>query len=520
MLYNGLLFERFIITPTFHEACGEAEAGYVSTPNDAPWHAIARKELLALHRENWGFLPTRVRGRSIEEALLSDVRRMLLGEQPELPWNEIVNYLITGLDSARNDNPIPQNQMFYRYGLCYLAYGHQTRSSQLSYCQMFVNKVRALVPPTEVTCCDCSTTVPYAGRGGARITDGYRPDSNGTRWLCPSCLEGFTYSDTMDQFLLTEDNDLLYLDFIDGPVTRAYAEMHFHRGVDVEGDEVWSRQPPREHSICSYSTDPFSFNTWDRRNQKNALVFGVELEMEPRSEDASGQSELLKLLGGSCIPGNGYILKHDGSLRHGVELVTMPFTLDQHKEEKAIKWQKLLAAIRGKAKAGAGTERCGMHVHINKAALSALTIGKMLVFLNSETLSPLISTIAQRPSSNYCVRDKTKKLIDGAKRGRNRYDIMNVSVNHPTCEIRMFKGNVRLERVYKNIEFCHALVQYCRQTSTADLSDWGNFTRWLVSKRGQYPNLINFLIEKQTLGFRQLARESNEHYSFPSIQDA
>lgn len=83
----------------------------------------------------------------------------------------------------------------------------------------------------------------------------------------------------------------------------------------------------------------------------------------------------------------------------------------------------------------------------------------------------------------------------------------------------MFRGNLRPERVFKNIEFCHALVQYARQTSLQDLSDWGNFTRWLTAKRGQYPFLVQFLIDKAAVGFRQLERESNEHYSPVAIEE-
>lgn len=296
---------------------------------------------------------------------------------------------------------------------------------------------------------------------------------------------------------------------------------------DVERDDFDedSDHDSDEDGLLNYSANPFDFHPWDKRNADNALVFGVELEMEATAAVGHSSHTLVRKLGGSRggKRSGHFILKSDGSLTNGVELVTMPFTLDQHKDpEGKMPWAKVLAPLLAKnmAMSGAGTTHCGIHIHINKKSLSALTIGKMLVFLNSETLAPLVSLIAQRASSNYCKRDGKKKIIDGgAQRGSDRYDIMNISVNHPTCEIRMFRGNLRPERILKNIEFCHALVQYCRQTSMQDLTDWGNFTRWLLTHRGVYDNLVQFLIDKNAVGFRQEKRESNEFHTYAELEE-
>lgn len=279
--------------------------------------------------------------------------------------------------------------------------------------------------------------------------------------------------------------------------------------ADTDPDEEEERDEDEEESqddtprmeLLNYSANPFDHFPWHPANKPNALVFGVELEMEPLPGRRS--SQLIEALGGSV--GNNFILKSDGSLNDGVELVTMPFTLEQHRKGLGVDWKTVLASVADKAMSGLGTDRCGIHIHINKKALSALTIGKMLVFLNSPNLAQLVTQIAQRSSSSYCQRDTKKKITDGiAGKSANRYDIMNVSVRHPTCELRMFKGNLAYERVIKNIEFCHALVQYCRASSAAELADWGMFTRWLVNNRGMYPHLVQFLIDKNTAGIRQL----------------
>jgi hypothetical protein len=144
-----------------------------------------------------------------------------------------------------------------------------------------------------------------------------------------------------------------------------------------------------------------------------------------------------------------------------------------------------------------------MHVHINKAALSALQIGKIQVFLNCPAMREQITMIAQRESNSYCERKK-KRLTDGAVRSRNRHDVVNVGER--TVEIRMFRGNLRADRVFKNIEFCHALVMYCRDASLKAIERWSEFASWLLKRRSQYPHLVQFLAEKRESGFAECGR--------------
>lgn len=259
--------------------------------------------------------------------------------------------------------------------------------------------------------------------------------------------------------------------------------------------------PAPNMTLFEYSEDPFTHFEWDERNRPNALVFGVELEME-----SIGGSALAILTALKGNRGNNYILKHDGSLTYGAELVTMPFTLAQHLDGSGIPWEPVLKAARRVAKSAVDTMNCGLHVHINKKALSALTIGKMLVFLNDAGLKELGAHIAQRDNCSYA-RRSSKVMTDGTRSSESRYDIMNVSVRHPTCEIRMFKGNLTPERVYKNLEFCHALVQYCRESSMRTLTEWGKFAEWMLANRGQYPHLMRFLIETKCVGFRHLFKQ-------------
>ena len=312
--------------------------------------------------------------------------------------------------------------------------------------------------------------------------------------VCDKCIRrNFVYSGPQDEYVSRED--AVSLNDTGDHVSQSYAERNCYQSDD--GD-WYSERPEDDGDLFDYGTDVLEHCAWDQRGARNgALLFGVELEMEPTRR--SGQSDVATALGGRLNA--KYILKEDGSLDSGVELVTVPLTLDGHRT--AFNWDATLRPVQTRAKSGKGTSNCGMHVHINKAALSAFTIGKMLVFLNSPRLEALITTIAQRASNGYCSRSK-KTIKDGKWNGDNRYDIANVGPR--TVELRLFKGNLRPERVLKNIEFCHAVVLYCRDASMQTLENPEIFSQWLRKRRGEYPELVKFLATSKASYFAGMIR--------------
>lgn len=274
-------------------------------------------------------------------------------------------------------------------------------------------------------------------------------------------------------------------------VSRAYARDYCYYSEDSDS---WYRDedslPESECNVLYDYSDRVdaiqpttNAPTWVM-DREGALVFGVESEMEADNS----VSDLAEALGGRM--GNGlYILKSDGSLDNGVELVTLPFTLQEHRD--LFKWPEVL---KNATRHGAGDRRtCGIHVHINRTAVTPLTLGKMLVFINSDLTRDLMETIAQRGATSYCARFK-KKITDALKEPEVRYQAVNVTKR--TIEIRIFKGNARPERVLKNIEFCHAMCMYLPDCGLAQVEDPARFIMWLRKRRKDYPELVKFLIEK------------------------
>jgi hypothetical protein len=168
-----------------------------------------------------------------------------------------------------------------------------------------------------------------------------------------------------------------------GTASLDYAQAHwYYNGRSDSWTESWPESSDDDEdeggALYDYSKDVIRLHGWPMLTPSDALCFGVELEMEAKR--GHNWSELVQALGGK--DGNGsFLLKSDGSLDNGVELVTLPFTLEDH--QSYFNWKEVLEQVRPIAHSGEGTTNCGIHIHINRAALTPLVLGKMLVFVNA-----------------------------------------------------------------------------------------------------------------------------------------
>jgi len=243
------------------------------------------------------------------------------------------------------------------------------------------------------------------------------------------------------------------------------------------------------------------------------LQFGIELEVQiPSDKNINTKIAMIREL----LP-DFVICKHDGSLLKregwtGFEIVSVPATIEQHKEQ----WPKLLGTKHGLVSWKTGD--CGMHVHITRAALTALQIGRIVKFVNSPDNGALIMMVAGRYSTVYStILDK--KITEACTINRDRYDGTNrlligpapqtgdhnfdrrqaVNLINPnTVEIRIFRGNMKLESFFKNLEFVAALVEFCRNASNSGLNST-EFFRFVDINRRQYPYLTRFFIKNKVL---------------------
>jgi len=218
--------------------------------------------------------------------------------------------------------------------------------------------------------------------------------------------------------------------------------------------------------------------------------FGVELEVavdENLERRASYAKKVLNLF-------NGFVItKHDGSIVdrtgkvNGFEIATIPASRDTHYK----KWNYFFDNL-PKGMKSYDTQTCGLHIHCSRKPLTQLTIAKMLLFVNSRENAKFITIIAGRGANRFC-KIQDKKLGD-CRRARDRYEALNLT-NKGTVEFRIFRGTLKRESLFKSLEFCDALVHFCKENccSISDSRRVDKFLDYVKLHKKEYIHLWAFL---------------------------
>lgn len=256
--------------------------------------------------------------------------------------------------------------------------------------------------------------------------------------------------------------------------------------------------------IRGYSFNPlqvleFQYGKNEKLNQpaityEPTVFYGVELETntpDNSSKKTRCATEALDRLGTDFA-----ILKEDGSVNPGFEIVTAPATMQAHKE----RWLPFFEN-RPKGLNSWDSGQCGMHIHISRP--SPYIIGKMLVFMNDSDHLSEIEKIAGRESGHWA--EFRPKTLHNAPKRRNpfngaRYEALNVT-KPGTVEMRIFKGTLDPQKFMKNIEFAAATQQFCKEVSfdfrntgrPAKPTLWKEYVTFVNSYKYLYPVLDAFL---------------------------
>jgi hypothetical protein len=188
------------------------------------------------------------------------------------------------------------------------------------------------------------------------------------------------------------------------------------------------------------------------------------------------------------------VFKHDGSIQcGGFEIVTRPDSPAVHKRI----WSKALAIPEVRQKMSSWTNTyCGMHIHVSRAPLSALWIGRILVTVNSPEMAELVTTVAGRGSVRYAQR-MDKRLTSGKSRYGDRYEAVNTT-GDKTIEFRIFRGTLDPRGFIRNIEFVEAVLAFTRPASVSlrEVGSLNAFVEFVSKSRKTYPVLFEFLTVK------------------------
>lgn len=221
---------------------------------------------------------------------------------------------------------------------------------------------------------------------------------------------------------------------------------------------------------------------------KDGLYLGVELEVEANEGYRTSSARMVHRV----FPSKFIEIKSDSSLTNGFEIVTAPASMDVQYRE----WGHFFEAEVDEIYADT---TCGLHVHASRKAISQLTLGKLLVFYNSDHNRKFIQSIAGRKNIYSGSYDPYKKITD-AKIGpsdqdhADRYTAVNTT-NAATIEFRVFASTTDKDTFFARVEMVKAGIDYCRTAGITEL-EFEKFVTFIGKAPRVYPYLSKWMREE------------------------
>lgn len=257
---------------------------------------------------------------------------------------------------------------------------------------------------------------------------------------------------------------------------------------------------PEDLELKSYSTKATEYFAF-KIHKKNPLpkskvkFLGVELEYDCFGKVKEGAKFSVKKLKSHAI------LKRDGSVSNGLEIVTAPADIQTQKEEFESFFKDLEYSV---LKA---TKDTGMHIHVDKgfpiedydgnkksfSKMSYLTLGKIVHFMQKKENASFIKFIGERESS-YAKIGTGDSIVSAFVEGEHeRYKGLNLK-NKSTIEFRIFATPMKYENFCKNLEFVDAITDFCSHGNSG-ISQLNSecFIKFTNDRKSAYPNLVKFL---------------------------
>jgi hypothetical protein len=308
------------------------------------------------------------------------------------------------------------------------------------------------------------------------------------------CIDNhYTWSDYYDRYLhndqaheaLDQHGETVYIDEDD--CRFSYDDdlgVYVHQDYTPQSKVLRRYHTAKNHNSYKLIPSPFT--------QVTGRYMGIELEVEVSDRSARNLNDTVEALNTHLNDdqiGANVWFEEDGSLSHGFEIISNPMGLDTHTEF----WQWLNDDSLVKGLRSHDTSTCGLHIHINKSALTTMQIDKMNVFINHPDNAELIEKISRRYSTGYA-RINAKKL-GSAHNSYERYEALNITNQH-TIEMRIFKGTLKYTSLMAALEFANALVNFTAPASPAGFRlDTRTFMKFLdlPAYRNETKFLRNYL---------------------------
>lgn len=315
-------------------------------------------------------------------------------------------------------------------------------------------------------------------------------------------------------------------------------EKHLYKNVILQHDAK-DYPAPIHSEVERYGhvvKNGMVFATNKKEKVKIIRLFGVEVETEIKASLAKKEGvnrrkiayEIKKCLGTDFV-----IMKEDGTLTMngkysdgpgtngdtyaGFEIVTAP--ADRKTQEE--RWHRLTNSLYYPMLRAWDTDTCGFHVHVTRAALTELQIGRMLRFINHPNNKKFVELVAGRSEkkfTKYVPKDVSdvlhpEKVVnpdESKARDRARRVALNLS-NEKTVEFRIFRGTVNPKHIARNIQFCDAVCDFCLPCSRSmvELCHPSYFRDFIKLNMRHYPQLAEWMILHKLIEFKKIGDKAD-----------
>jgi hypothetical protein len=226
------------------------------------------------------------------------------------------------------------------------------------------------------------------------------------------------------------------------------------------------------------------------------FFMGIELEVDGTSNQAVNLNGAINDVREKYSE-NDVILKSDGSLNRGFEVVTQPMTMRYHIEK--FDWNHITNACRDHGFRSHNTRTCGLHIHVDRTSMTLQQMVRLGYFVNAE--HKRFSKIARREGVSYSrYKDLSQGVTmtaDSIARNDDRYEALNWQ-NSETVEFRMYRGTLKVSTILATIELTHAVCKFITKVSTGSLLNrklrWKRFMNFM--KKNGYNRAVAYAESK------------------------
>ena len=357
---------------------------------------------------------------------------------------------------------------------------------------------------------------PLCNRCGDTIHDDSATEVGGEVY-CSDCIESYFVTCTSCGAYVHQDDAESddYSDYCQTCFAQHYARCSDCRIIIYQGDAYYNNAMP----YCSECIGDEEYDDSDDEDGESIhgylykpepifhgsgnRFFGVELEIDKGGTSADKAESLLDL-GNQCA--NNIYIKTDGSLNHGLEIVTHPMSLDYHQHD--MPWGLLTDKALQLGYYSHQTGTCGLHVHVSRSSFSTqyqqqeACISRVLYIVErfwEELLRFSRRTEEQlkKWAGRYGYKHRPADILDSAKQGTgSRYTCVNLQ-NSDTIEFRIFRGTLNANTLIATLQLVNEICDVAVLMSDAEVAKlgWPDFVERIDPEKCS--ELVSYLKERR-----------------------